>query len=100
LLDRVIGHALQLTNVPLLGQGPACPRTRRATEWFPFCNYSETDTTPSTRWLEGCIALDAQGFIKTGSDLSPEELSAAKWPLSRPPQLSKPVGPGCLRWAM
>ena len=33
----------------------------------------------------GCVALDAKGFIKTGSVLSPEDLSAAHWPLARPP---------------
>ncbi len=42
---------------------------------------------PNTRWLEGCVALDAKGFIKTGPDLSPEDLNAASWHLSRPPYL-------------
>ena len=42
---------------------------------------------PNTRWIEGCLALDAQGFIKTGPNLYPEDLSAARWPLSRPPYL-------------
>ncbi|MFZ0513139.1 MAG: FAD-dependent oxidoreductase [Candidatus Nitrosopolaris sp.] len=31
-----------------------------------------TGAAPNTRWLDGCVALDAKGFIKTGSDLSPE----------------------------
>ena len=26
-----------------------------------------TGAVPNTRWLEGCVALDAQGFIKTGA---------------------------------
>lgn len=43
--------------------------------------------TPNTRWLDGCVALDAEGFIKTGADLTPEDLSAAHWPLARPPYL-------------
>ena len=30
---------------------------------------------PNTTWLDGCLALDSKGFIKTGSDLSPEYLS-------------------------
>jgi thioredoxin reductase (NADPH) len=42
---------------------------------------------PNTRWLDGCVALDAEGFIKTGADLTPEDLSAARWPLARPPYL-------------
>ena len=42
---------------------------------------------PNTRWLDGCLALDDKGFVKTGPDLSPEELANAKWPLVRPPYL-------------
>ena len=42
-----------------------------------------TGAAPNTRWLNGCVALDAKGFIKTGPDLSPENLSAARWPLAR-----------------
>jgi hypothetical protein len=43
-----------------------------------------TGATPSTSWLEGCVAVDAKGFIKTGPDLSKEELAAARWPRLRP----------------
>jgi len=46
-----------------------------------------TGALPSTAWLDGCLALDAHGFIKTGSDLSAEDLAAAHWPLARPPHL-------------
>ena len=42
---------------------------------------------PNTRWLNGCLALDDNGFVKTGPDLSSEELANAKWPLARPPHL-------------
>ncbi|HUK88884.1 MAG TPA: NAD(P)/FAD-dependent oxidoreductase, partial [Blastocatellia bacterium] len=49
---------------------------------------------PNTHWLEGCVALDAKGFIKTGPDLSPEELEAARWPLSRLPHLLETSLPG------
>jgi thioredoxin reductase (NADPH) len=28
-----------------------------------------TGAVPNTRWLDGCVALDAKGFIKTGPDL-------------------------------
>jgi thioredoxin reductase (NADPH) len=34
-----------------------------------------TGADPNTRWLNGCIALDDKGFIKTGPDLLPENLS-------------------------
>ena len=46
-----------------------------------------TGAAPNTRWLDGCIALDAKGFIKTGPILSPEDLSVAHWPLARRPYL-------------
>ncbi len=46
-----------------------------------------TGAVPATKWLEGCLALDSHGFIKTGRDLSPEDLAAASWPLERPPHL-------------
>ena len=44
-----------------------------------------TGAVPKTGWLGGCLALDGKGFIKTGSDLSQEDLFAARWPLSRAP---------------
>ena len=40
-----------------------------------------------SRWLNGCLTLDDNGFVKTGPDLSSEELAIAKWPLARPPHL-------------
>jgi thioredoxin reductase (NADPH) len=46
-----------------------------------------TGADPNTSWLDGCIALDDKGFIKTGPDLSSENLSAAGWPLMRQPYL-------------
>jgi thioredoxin reductase (NADPH) len=42
---------------------------------------------PNTGWLDGCVVLDGRGFIKTGADLTPEELAAARWPLTRAPYL-------------
>jgi thioredoxin reductase len=53
-----------------------------------------TGAVPNTRWLDGCIALDAKGFVKTGSDLSSDELAKAKWPLARPPYLLETNRPG------
>jgi thioredoxin reductase (NADPH) len=44
-----------------------------------------TGAVPNTAWLDGCLVLDDKGFIKTGPDLSPEELAAANWPLGRSP---------------
>jgi thioredoxin reductase (NADPH) len=53
-----------------------------------------TGATPTTKWLDGCVALDAKGFIKTGADLTREELTAAEWPLARPPHLLETSLPG------
>jgi len=53
-----------------------------------------TGAVPSSAWLEHCLAMDEKGFIKTGADLSREDLSAAKWPLSRPPHLLETSLPG------
>jgi thioredoxin reductase (NADPH) len=53
-----------------------------------------TGAVPNTRWLDGCIALDGKGFVKTGPDLSAEELSAAKWSLTRSPFLLETSRPG------
>ena len=49
---------------------------------------------PNTRWLDGCIVLDEKGFVKTGPDLSSDELATAKWPLARPPYLLETSRPG------
>jgi thioredoxin reductase (NADPH) len=49
---------------------------------------------PNTHWLGGCLALDAKGFIKTGPDLSADELDAAEWPLARAPHLLETSVPG------
>jgi len=49
---------------------------------------------PSTKWLGGCVALEEQGFIKTGPDLTPEDLAEAGWPLARPPYLLETSLPG------
>ncbi|PYR03520.1 MAG: pyridine nucleotide-disulfide oxidoreductase [Acidobacteria bacterium] len=46
-----------------------------------------TGAVPNTAWLGGCVALDPKGFVKTGSDISRDDLAAARWPLARPPHL-------------
>ena len=53
-----------------------------------------TGASPNTKWLNGCVALDAKGFIKTGPELTPEDLAAAHWPLKRPPYLLETSLPG------
>jgi thioredoxin reductase (NADPH) len=53
-----------------------------------------TGATPNAEWLEGCLVQDAQGFIKTGRDLSSENLTESTWPLSRAPFLFETSLPG------
>jgi thioredoxin reductase (NADPH) len=53
-----------------------------------------TGALPNTQWLQGSVALDDRGFVKTGLDLRPEDLSAAHWPLARQPYLLETNLPG------
>ena len=56
--------------------------------------FSMTGATPNSAWLNGCVTCDQTGFIKTGSDLTTEELAQAGWPLKRPPYLLETTLPG------
>ncbi len=49
---------------------------------------------PNSKWLDGCVLLDANGFIKTGTDLSRDDLTTAHWPLARSPYLLETSLPG------
>jgi thioredoxin reductase (NADPH) len=53
-----------------------------------------TGADPNTSWLDGCIALDSKGFIKTGPDLLPQDLTATGWPFTRQPYLLETSLPG------
>jgi thioredoxin reductase (NADPH) len=53
-----------------------------------------TGADPNTSWLNGCLVLDSKGFIKTGPDLSPENLSAISWSHKRQPYLLETSLPG------
>jgi thioredoxin reductase (NADPH) len=53
-----------------------------------------TGAEASTGWLRGGVALDAKGFVKTGPDLTPEDLAVAQWPLDRSPYLLETSRPG------
>jgi thioredoxin reductase (NADPH) len=50
--------------------------------------------SPCTRWLQGAVALDDKGFVKTGQDLTPEDLASTNWSLSRNPLLLETSRPG------
>ncbi len=53
-----------------------------------------TGANPCTEWLKGCVTQDAKGFIKTGPDLSKENLDEAKWTETRAPYLLETSLPG------
>jgi thioredoxin reductase (NADPH) len=53
-----------------------------------------TGATPNTAWLDGCLAMDTKRFVKTGPDLSRDDLLAARWPLARDPHLLETTLPG------
>jgi thioredoxin reductase (NADPH) len=53
-----------------------------------------TGAEANTGWLNGRVALDEKGFIKTGPDLKLEDLAAAQWPLERSPYLLETALPG------
>ena len=53
-----------------------------------------TGAEPTTSWLDGCVVRDEKGFIKTGPDLTREDLRAAEWPLPRAPHLLETSLPG------
>jgi thioredoxin reductase (NADPH) len=53
-----------------------------------------TGAEANTAWLPRCVALDEKGFIKTGPDLTPADLAAARWPLERAPHLLETSVPG------
>ncbi len=53
-----------------------------------------TGAVPNTVWLHGCVELDENAFIKTGPDLTADDLARAKWPLARAPFLLETSLPG------
>ena len=53
-----------------------------------------TGADPCTAWLDACVTVDAKGFIRTGMELTPEDLTEAKWPLTRQPYLLETSLPG------
>jgi len=53
-----------------------------------------TGAEAGTGWLNGRVTLDAKGFVKTGPDLTREDLVAAQWPLERSPYLLETSRPG------
>jgi thioredoxin reductase (NADPH) len=53
-----------------------------------------TGADPSTGWLDGCLVCDERGFIKTGADLTADDLASVNWPLARSPHTLETSLPG------
>jgi len=53
-----------------------------------------TGALPNTEWLDGCIALDDKGFVKTGNGLSQHDLVDNRWNGHRSPELLETSLPG------
>jgi thioredoxin reductase (NADPH) len=53
-----------------------------------------TGAVPSTRWLQGCIALNDKGFVRTGADLTAADFDPEKLSGGRPPQSFETNWPG------
>jgi thioredoxin reductase (NADPH) len=58
-----------------------------------------TGAVPNTEWLQGCVALDDKGFVRTGPDLHVANLNTQSgapdgWPLTRPPLHLETTIPG------
>ncbi len=56
---------------------------------FLFCG-----AKPNTDWLGDCLTIDSAGFVKTGPDLTADDLREAEWPLDRPPLRLETSHPG------
>ena len=53
-----------------------------------------TGALPCTGWLNSCIALNEKGFVRTGSDLHSDDLTASDWANSRQPEFFETSIPG------
>jgi thioredoxin reductase (NADPH) len=53
-----------------------------------------TGALPNTGWLQGCVCLDEKGFVRTGSQLTAQDLADMQWPLERAPHMLETCIPG------
>jgi thioredoxin reductase (NADPH) len=53
-----------------------------------------TGASPNTEWLNSCVVLDDNGFVKVGPDLTAQALADARWPMARAPYLFETSLPG------
>ena len=71
-LERVIWH---------------CSRDNQTTTHSIHHVFLMTGAVPNTHWLQGCVAIDDKGFVRTGADLHGEDLASGSWPLTRQPYM-------------
>jgi thioredoxin reductase (NADPH) len=69
-------------------------QTGESREWPYRHVFMMTGASPNTEWLRGCLALDDNGFVLTGPDLTDEHLRNAGWSLPRKPRLLETTIPG------
>jgi thioredoxin reductase (NADPH) len=63
-------------------------RSPRGTETHPIAHvFLMIGAQPNSVWLGDCVALDAKGFVKTGADLTADDLARTQWPIARAPLL-------------
>src|SRR6202051_1605189 len=53
-----------------------------------------TGAVPAARWREGCVALNDKSFIRTGLDLTADDLTRARWGDKRVPDSFETSIPG------
>jgi thioredoxin reductase (NADPH) len=53
-----------------------------------------TGALPATQWLGACVALNDKSFIRTGMDLTPEDLPRERWRNKRVPESFETNIPG------
>jgi thioredoxin reductase (NADPH) len=53
-----------------------------------------TGAAPNTGWLQGCVCLDDKGFVRTGPQLTAQDLADMHWLLERAPHMLETCVPG------
>jgi thioredoxin reductase (NADPH) len=63
-------------------------RGPKGTETHPIAHvFLMIGAQPNSAWLGDCVALDDKRFVKTGTDLSVDDVSRTRWPVTRSPFL-------------
>jgi thioredoxin reductase (NADPH) len=70
-------------------RGPGGTETRDIAHVFLM-----TGAVPNTAWLKDCVCLDDRGFVRTGPQLTAQDLADMQWPLERAPHMLETCIPG------